>query len=463
MNRRDATPLFFKGFFYLYALAAAVTTAGPTGLSHAAELSFLKVAGEHIVDATGQKVYLRGFQGLGFYPIPNDPYLKAIWERGEDPYRFDAYAADLAQYTITDDDTAEMKSTGANVVRLWYNLHEIQKRPGEYSEQALQLLEDTIHKFSRNGIYVILVLGDTGQNEYGSNDIYRSHGLSLWDKSDGLWDQTVALWGVLAQRFSNNPGIAGYDIINEPQPPDKQTLHAYYQDAIRAIRAHDKRHILFLAVAEKHEYAWQLGGAYDDPNIAATFHYYYPHDFTLEPEKPDLSYPGYYPFCPPKAGRTKHCPPQYWTAETLRSIFDTALNLEELRGKPIFVGEFGAHAVRDTHGGLQWIQDVLAIMNQRGLHYTYHNYKHRHFQGYWIMQPEAKRKIAKVFAQLADGTLDYASLTPQQKRLLTTQVGYYRRPGIKEILTAAFRGTLQPGQPPRRQGIKKLLQRFMER
>ena len=408
-------------------------------------LSLLVVRDGRIVDADGRPVYLRGFQGLGFYPIPADFFLRAVWEHGIDPTRFDDHALDLSRYTLTQFDLDEIRSTGANVVRLWVHLHEIQRPHGQYSQRALELLERTVGRFGEAGIYVVLVLGTAAQNTYVESEFYTQRGLSLWDRGDGFWEQTLGAWRVLARRFAGNPYVAGYDVINEPDPPSRKALHAYYRDAIAAIRGQDGGHIIFLAVAEHNEHTYQVGGRHLDANVATTFHFYYPHDFTLEPRVPGLTYPGSYDFCLPGTDR-RDCGRTWWTRRTLERIFEVALHLDELRGGPILVGEFGAHAVRDGSGGRQWIRDVMSIMDERGLHYTFHNYKHRDFQGYWIMKPEVKERVETALARVAAGNLEYGQVTDEQKSLLTTQRGFYRRPGIKEILTSHFGGSLGRSQ-----------------
>lgn len=390
--------------------------------------SVLRVQGNKIVDGKNNEVYLRGFQGLGFYPIPETVYFNAVEQKKLNPQQLDIIASDLNTYTITDFDIQEIKSTGANTVRLWMQLHEIQHTPYTYSEESLQLLEDTINKFGKNGIHVVLVLAGLGSNEYPAEVYFKNKGVELFNPQTDTKNQAVALWGVIAKRFKNNSYVAGYDVVNEPQPPTKEALHNLYTALISEIRKYDQNHIIILPVAEKNEEEFQLGGNYADNNIVATFHFYYPPQFTLDQlyeANPGLKYPG-------NIGN------QYWDKKLLATIFDKAVNLPELKGKPIYVGEFGAHGMRDDSGGLQWVEDVLSLMNERGLHYTMHNYKHRNFHGYWIMKPEAAKALQTALQKLQSGELKYSDLTPEQKQLLTTEKSYYQRAGIESLLEKYF-------------------------
>lgn len=383
------------------------------------------VYGDKIVDPAGQEVRLRGFQGLGSYPIPDDLFIPSIIDRGFDSHEFDAIAADIQRYSLTDFDIEDIKSTGANVIRLWTRVYEIKRGPAEYSETALQLLEDMIGRFGAQGIRTVLVLAGAGENNYGAQQPYLDRGINLWDPRSSARADSIDVWDALSRRFAGNPHVAAYDVMNEPMPPTAQALHDYYVDVIATIRANDPDHIIILPVAEKNEETFQIGGSYDD-DIAVTFHFYYPHDFTLEPTIPDLTY------------RVTH-DGMYWDREAIDAAFDRAINLSELRGKPIYIGEFGAGGERDGAGGLAGIQDVLDAQNARGLHYTYHNYRHRAHRGYWTRRPEVVVATRNLIDAIVDGRMEYEDLTEDEKRaLFTTELSCDKRAGVQEMLTSAF-------------------------
>jgi hypothetical protein len=390
------------------------------------ETQTLRVRGDKIVDSAGNEVRLRGFQGLGAYPIPDETYIKATLDRGVDPAQLDVIAADIQRYALTDFDIQEIKSTGANVIRLWTRVYEIKRGPDQYSETALRLLEEMINRFGSEGIRTVLVLAGAGENNYRAQQPYLDRGINLWDPRSSARADAIDVWRVLAQRFAANPHVAAYDVMNEPMPATAQALHDFYVDILAAIRASDRNHIVMLAVAEKNETTFQIGGAYDDANIAVTFHFYYPHDFTLEPDIPNLTYPGTY------AGMV-------WDQAAINATFDQALALPQLQGKPIYIGEFGAGGERDGNGGLEWTRDVLDAMNARGLHYTYHNYRHRVHRGYWTKRPEVVTATNNLIEAIVDGRMRYEDLSEDDKRnLFMTELNCTQRAGIKDLLTAAF-------------------------
>lgn len=372
-------------------------------------LSLLEVSGAELVDQAGRSVRLRGFQGLGFYAVEKNLMLRSL-ENGDDPYRFDPMAVDLARFVLTDFDLSGIRGTGANVVRLWFDLHELQRQPGVYSQTALSLLEETIDRFGRNGIYVIPVLGGTGQNPYVESQFYIDRGLSFWDRDNGLWDCSLDLWRTLAGRLKDNPNVAGYDLLNEPAATSAPQLHAFYEEAIAAIRSTGDRHVIILEADVIEPAAHQIGGVYADENLVASFHFYHPVDFTLLPaEHPELTYPGYVQGV-------------YFDRAKLGQHLDAALAGDQIREMPVYIGEFGADGARaDDAPALRWLEDLLSLLNERDLHFTYHNYRSSSgFEGYWYIKPDVRAERAQLQQDVAEGIRLWHEVSDEEKRRLFT-------------------------------------------
>lgn len=52
---------------------------------------------------------------------------------------------------------------------------------------------------------------------------------------------------------------------------------------------------------------------------------------------------------------------------------------------PIYCGEFGAgvHCFENERGGVQWVTDMIDLLNEYNLHFTYHSYHESSFGLYW--------------------------------------------------------------------------------
>ncbi len=49
-----------------------------------------------------------------------------------------------------------------------------------------------------------------------------------------------------AETFADNPGVIGYDILNEPYGDEETEIGPLYEDAAKRIRKYDKKAILFI-------------------------------------------------------------------------------------------------------------------------------------------------------------------------------------------------------------------------
>lgn len=395
---------------------------------------FLRVQKDKIVDDTGNEKILKGFfWQRAAYQLDKLWYFKAV-ERGEDKKKLDEYNSDILKYGFTDLDIKCFQDAGANVVRLGFALWHIEKEPYKYSEEVLRQIDNMIDKFGRSGIYVILDLHSAGQNDFSHNSEYSYYNQSLWDANSGLWDRSVKLWGFLADRYKDNPYIAGYDLINEPKAPGKKALYNFHKDVIGEIRKYDKNHILFVEIDVDKKIEYQIGGIYDDDNLAVSLHFYEPHNFTLGGAV-GVHYPGI-------------VDGKYWDKNEIDKYIAAALNLKELKNKPMFIGEFGANTDRGEEG-LNWIEDTLSIMNKYKLHYTILEYKGYPSVSYVNLKGELAQSAQEYIKKLRDGILRYEEIPVEEKEKLLEPDNYELRLGLRDILKKYFLANNSETLPPR--------------
>ncbi|CAL8464543.1 g4078 [Coccomyxa elongata] len=63
---------------------------------------------------------------------------------------------------------------------------------------------------------------------------------------NGVRDRFLDMWEYLAKTFADNPGVIGYDILNEPYGDEETEIGPLYEDAAKRIRKYDKKAILFI-------------------------------------------------------------------------------------------------------------------------------------------------------------------------------------------------------------------------
>jgi endoglycosylceramidase len=293
------------------------------------QLSFLHASGSRIVDSRGRQVLLRGL---------NMPGLRS--NRHHPPYRQNGKitpAADL--FTLQDlqnQDFAIIAGMGFNVIRLilTWEFAEPDPPPAFYSKSYFHLVDQAIQKANAHGLYVIL---DFGQYGWGRS-LGGNTGAPAWTVSrkcnakahakpgqlpqtapavtcaytefwknesvngTALQDAYIKLWQFVAQRYKNNPGVAAYDLYNEPLSGnidqsifDDQYLYPFYRRLAKAIRQVDPKHAVGFQPKLLHSVGVHDLAAARPLGIPNAI--YLPHDYTgmqltvfLE-SKPDPSLP----------------------------------------------------------------------------------------------------------------------------------------------------------------------------
>jgi endoglucanase len=274
--------------FAVVALLARAATSGD-----AAQLSFLHTRGEDIANENGEKILLRGV-GLGNWMLP-EGYMWKFGDQADRPRRIEKLVSDLIgpenakrfwtefrQNYVTEADIRRISELGYNSVRPALNSRLFLKESGEpdLTGEGFQLLDNLVKWCKANGIYVIIDMhgapgGQTGQNiDDSANDQPELFMDARYEQ------QFINLWIAIARRYSNEPTVAGYDLLNEPLPARtgaaakyKSQLEPLYKKATKAIREVDSKHMI---IVEGMDWAndWSMFTRPFDKNLVYQFHYY---------------------------------------------------------------------------------------------------------------------------------------------------------------------------------------------
>lgn len=180
---------------------------------------------------------------------------------------------------ITQRDWDILEDAGFNLIRLPfpYQLIEDDANPMTLRDDAWQYLDYAIEEAKARNMWVVLDLhgaagaqgwehhsGCEGKNEYWEGDnVAENQQRTRW------------LWQQIAERYKDEPAVAGYGVLNEPWGTDAETLAANVTELYEAIREVDQEHIVILP-------GHNSGGidAYGDPeeagmtNVAFEMHFY---------------------------------------------------------------------------------------------------------------------------------------------------------------------------------------------
>lgn len=252
-------------------VTASATTTAPASVAVVSPEDPVVHSGRWMIDGTGRVVIIHGVN----MPSKNLP----------------AYPAALG---FDDDDAALLASSGLNAVRLTVERYAVEPAPRNFDDTYVAHIKDTIALLARHGI---LSLIDFHQDEYGP--AFNDNGFPKWmTMTDGFPNVTQV--GFPAQYFANpalnrafdhfwandvgpsgrrlqdddadilahvagslatQPGLLGYEIMNEPWPGnqyptcvvptlgcpvfDRGLYSAYYARVIPAIRAADPSHMIW--------------------------------------------------------------------------------------------------------------------------------------------------------------------------------------------------------------------------
>jgi endoglycosylceramidase len=278
--------------------AGASTTPGVVPITTIAPLPFLHVVTPttdsdrtpYLADSSGRQVLLRGVAAVGLQDVayPNAKGKPALFPVSPSAYdgrcpaatplipqpplcevqaSLPAYKQSIAG--TSDNDFAQMRSLGYNLVRLVLNWSQLEPTPGTYSTTYLNRITQVVAWARQQGIYVILDMHQDQYSRYilpgakktlpsGCPSSGGSDGAPAWaaftdgkpacadfgvdelnpavaaafynfwqnhavaapqgqSPGTGLQDHYIGALAALAKRFENNSAVLGYEIMNEPQ------------------------------------------------------------------------------------------------------------------------------------------------------------------------------------------------------------------------------------------------------
>ncbi len=161
--------------------------------AQAPELPLIRVSDDklHFVDSTGKKFRV---WGVNYDHDDAGALLEDYW------------ASDWAR---VEEDFAEIKALGANVVRVHLQLAKFMKSAGEANEASLSKLGELLKLAERSQLYLDI----TGLGCYHKADVPTWY--SELDES-ARWQVQANFWRAVAETCQSSPAVFCYDLMNEP-------------------------------------------------------------------------------------------------------------------------------------------------------------------------------------------------------------------------------------------------------
>jgi endoglucanase len=281
----------------------------------------LRVRDTAIVDSDGLPVRLRGVNIGGWLNMENfitgyagnESAMRAAVRSVLGPERAERFFEHLLSAFYGDADAAFLAGLGLNCVRIPVNYRHLESdaRPGEIIADGFRHLDRAIAAGAAHGIYSVIDLhalpGSQNQHWHSDNATHRA---LFWEHRH-FQDRVVGLWEAIADRYKDEPWVAGYNLMNEPADESGAVVGPFYDRLTAAVRAVDPRHILFL-----------------DGNTYST-------DFTCFGEPLDNTVYTLHDYVPAGLGRADTYDP-----EAAERKFLERSEYARRTGTPLYVGEF---------------------------------------------------------------------------------------------------------------------------
>jgi Cellulase (glycosyl hydrolase family 5) len=186
-----------KCFFISTALASCMYL--PLGSTANAEMGRIRIADGGKGFVVGEGKTAKAFTPWGFNYDRDDKsrLIEDYWD---------------AEWPTVEQDFAEMKALGANVVRIHLQVSKFLSGPDEINAHAIENLGKLLALAERTGIYVDL----TGLGCYRKRDVP-----AWYDALDepGRWRAQAVFWSAVAGRCKVSPAVFCFDLMNEPVVP----------------------------------------------------------------------------------------------------------------------------------------------------------------------------------------------------------------------------------------------------
>jgi len=305
---------------------------------------------------------------------------------------FEASSAQAIQFTrYIEQDFINMKSMGADVIRLPVKMHSMTGGAPEYvlDPLLLKFLDTAVDWAEKHQLYIII----------------DNHSFDPAAPTDENIDRILLkVWAQIAQRYKNRSKYVIYEILNEPHGISDSRWGEIQGLTIEAIRKIDTTHAIIVGGTDYNSIS-KLSSLpeYSDPNLIYTFHFYDPHVFTHQGaswDVPSLASLAGVPF-PANSIRMPRTPDdlkETWVEDalknykndaafsTLAASLDKTVAFSRERNVPVFCGEFGVYMVQSpAKDRVIWYELITGMLKKRNIARTSWDY----FGGFGIFNSQA--------------------------------------------------------------------------
>src|SRR5262249_53986053 len=148
---------------------------------------------------------------------------------------------------VTTQDLDNIKALGMNVIRLPFWYRNLEDEDGTWRAGAFDRLDWLVTNAWARGIYTILDFhGVVGGQSTAEHTGRVRPTAEFWSNTTDQ-QRTTDIWQQIAAHFQGNPGVAGYDLMNEPiGAPSQTALWNMYDQLYQTIRSVGPDHMVIM-------------------------------------------------------------------------------------------------------------------------------------------------------------------------------------------------------------------------
>jgi endoglucanase len=303
---------------------------------------------------------------------------------------------------ITEKDFAVIKKWGFSLIRLPvdYFLFENDAMPYVYDGKRLKLVDNCVKWAEKYGLWIMIDLHKAPGHSFALKERETN---DIWKRNSESRKRFIKIWEFLAARYRGE-GRVMYEVMNEPVAKKDPQWNALAQDAIDAIRRHDKKHWI---VVESNKWGnvrtFSKLKKFSDKKIIYSFHFYDPILVTNQLAewtgfykyniyRKLVDYPGRPANLNGIGDRVRQKDrdftvffrdqDKYWDKKQLEKMVGPVLKFKMKYRVPVLCGEFGCVAHGKPETRKNWTEDFITILKKNRISYTYWTYKNMDF-GLW--------------------------------------------------------------------------------
>jgi len=234
------------------------------------------------------------------------------------------------------------------------------------------------------GLKLILDLHECPGHDFADSDLSPVQKFFSEDKT--YLKKTKKIWAYLAERYGEKEHII-LEALNEPVAPTAPFWNEIKDRLCRVIRRHAPKSAIIVG-----SNMWNWPGTFDeltpfdDDNTIYSVHFYEPllftHQFAPWHREPETKVARVYPGNYGSGLMRKYAlatSAGVWNRERIAAEFAPVSEFREKYGVPVICNEFGVYTPVELQSQLRWYEDLLSVLKELDIGFSYWNYKNLDF------------------------------------------------------------------------------------